>query len=153
MPQGPTYRLQSFAELSTDQLYGILHLRSAVFVVEQNCAYQDMDGRDEGSLHLSQSVGTELVGYARLLPAGLDFPGAAAIGRVVTSPAYRGRKLGRRLVAESIRRCAQRWPAAPIYIRAQTYLLNFYGSFGFVATGPEYLEDGIPHQDMHLLPG
>ncbi len=143
--QGPQYQLSSFAELSTSQLYEILKLRSEVFVVEQDCVYQDMDGLDQSSLHLCQWQDSELLAYTRLLAPGLDFDDACAIGRIITSPKVRRKGYGRPILHESIRICEQRWPSTPIKLHAQTYLLDFYREFGFSTYGDEFLEDGIPH--------
>ena len=148
-PTDYAFDLRRFGELTTAQLYALLRLRAEVFVVEQDCAYQDLDGRDADSLHLLQ-VGPahRLVGYARLLPAGLDFAASCAIGRIVTAPKVRRAGYGRPLVREAIRRCGELWPGVPVDIRAQVYLDAFYRGLGFEPFGKTYLEDGIPHVDM-----
>ena len=143
--QGHRYTLSSFEELSTDQLYQILKLRSEVFVVEQNCAYQDIDNLDQASLHLCAWKGKRLLAYTRLLAPGVDFEDASAIGRIVTSPAVRRKGFGRPIIERSIAECQSRWPTAPIKIHAQSYLLKFYEEFGFKPYGEEFLEDGLPH--------
>ena len=144
----PTSRLLRFDELSVTDLYALLRLRAEVFVVEQDCAYQDIDGLDGESLHLLYTFGDDLVAYARVLPPGLDFADASAIGRVVTAPAYRRRGLGRPLMREAVACCERLHPGHPIKLHAQTYLLAFYREFGFEPYGEEFLEDGLPHYFM-----
>lgn len=144
------FALKTFEELSNLELYEILRLRAEVFVVEQNCAYQDLDDLDSRSLHLTQRIDGFLVGYTRILYPGLDFEDACAIGRVITSPKFRRQGYGRPLMQESIRICKEQWPSFPIKIHAQSYLLAFYGSFGFEPYGEEFLEDGLPHWFMQL---
>lgn len=140
-----------FNDLSAHALYEILVLRSEVFVVEQNCPYQDCDGKDLHSWHLlGRNATGELVCYTRLLPKGLAYADYASIGRVVTSPSVRGSGAGKVLMKESLSRCRQLFGDTPIKIGAQTYLLRFYESFGFRSTGEEYVEDGIPHTKMIL---
>jgi Predicted acyltransferase len=140
-----------FNDLSAHTLYEILALRSEVFVVEQNCPYQDCDGKDLQSWHLlGRDASGKLVCYTRLLPEGLAYPGYASIGGVVSSPSVRGSGAGKSLMEESVRHCRQLFGDTPIKIGAQTYLLRFYESFGFRSTGEEYLEDGIPHTKMIL---
>ncbi len=146
--QGHRYTLSSFAALSTSQLYEILRLRSEVFVVEQDCVYQDMDGLDQASLHVCEWNGGKLLAYTRLLAPGVDFEGASAIGRIITCPSVRRKGHGRPIIQESIAECLRRWPTAPIKLHAQTYLLAFYEEFGFKAYGEEFLEDGLPHHFM-----
>ena len=144
------FTVKQFDELTTTELYQILKLRSEVFVVEQNCVYLDQDDLDFNSYHLMQQVDGLFVGYTRLLPPGLDFEDAAAIGRVITAPKLRRKGYGRPLMKESIRICRDLWPERSIKIHAQSYLLNFYREFGFNTYGSEFLEDGIPHWFMEL---
>ncbi|OUJ70018.1 GNAT family N-acetyltransferase [Hymenobacter crusticola] len=137
-----------FSDLTLLELYALLQLRNEVFVAEQACPYQDIDGCDQQSLHLlGQTEAGELAAYARLLPAGVSYP-QVSLGRVVTSPRYRAHKLGRPLLTEAIRQCEAQLGAGPIQIGAQQYLRGFYERFGFVAEGENYLEDGIPHVHM-----
>ena len=137
-----------FAELSVQQLYEVLALRSQVFVVEQNCVFLDIDGLDPQTLHL---LGTgddgALQAYVRLIPPGLKAPDAL-IGRVVTAPAARGGGTGRVLMAEAVAQCERLWHGHAITLHAQAHLERFYGSFGFTPIGEQYMEDGIPHQEM-----
>jgi ElaA protein len=140
-----------FDTLSNTALYEILALRQEVFVVEQNCPYQDCDGKDLQSWHLMGRDQTgKLICYTRLLPKGIAYENYASIGRVVSSPAARGTGAGKILMEKSIELCRQLFGNEPIKIGAQSYLLKFYESFGFRSTGEEYLEDGIPHTKMIL---
>lgn len=143
-----TFTTKPFAALTLADLYALLQLRSEVFVVEQVCAFQDIDGHDQAALHLLgyTAVG-ELAAYARLLPPGVSYA-QASIGRVVTSPRHRGLGLGRQLLQEALGQCAAQLGPQPIKIGAQQYLLAFYQGFGFVVEGAGYLEDGIPHVHM-----
>ncbi|RZL35550.1 MAG: GNAT family N-acetyltransferase [Rubrivivax sp.] len=138
-----------FDELSVQQLYDLLALRSQVFVVEQHCVFLDIDGLDRQTLHL---LGTgddgALQAYARLIPPGVK-AADALIGRVVTAPASRGGGTGRQLMAEAIAQCLRLWPRHAITLHAQAHLERFYGSFGFEPVGEPYMEDGIPHVEMH----
>lgn len=140
---------KSFDELTTTELYAILQLRSEVFVVEQNCVYQDMDGKDQKSAHLMAWHNNKLVAYTRLLPKGVSFE-EASIGRVITSPFYRGLGIGITLLEKSIEQILATYQTNKIRIGAQLYLKNFYENFGFVAEGEAFLEDGIPHIEMVL---
>lgn len=140
-----------FNELSTYALYEILALRQEVFVVEQNCPYQDCDGKDLQSWHLmGRDASGKLVCYTRLLPKGVSYDHYVSIGRVVSSPSVRGTGAGKILMEESIRMCRKLFGTQAIKIGAQTYLLRFYEGFGFRSTLEEYLEDGIPHTKMIL---
>lgn len=145
-----------FDELSTDDLYQILQLRAEVFVVEQDCVYQDVDGFDQGALHvlgrLTGDKGAPLVSYTRLLPPGVKYEGASSIGRVVTRETARGGGNGKALMQNSIAFCQQHWPDSAIVISAQQYLEKFYRSLGFVTETEAYSEDGIPHIRMRLKP-
>lgn len=143
------FDLRPFGKLSAAELYACLRLRSEIFVVEQDCAYQDLDGLDQRCLHLRLlGDGGQLLGYARLVPPGLDFADACAIGRVVVAGGARGRGHGRALVLEGLAHCARLYGAYPVKLHAQTYLRAFYCSLGFSVTGAEYLEDGLPHVEM-----
>ncbi|WP_222356417.1 GNAT family N-acetyltransferase [Rhizobium leguminosarum] len=144
-----TYRvdLRSLDELSTRELYDLLRMRVDVFVVEQNCPYPELDGKDIDALHLRLLEGAELLGAARILkPYEPQDP--SKIGRVVVSPDHRGKRLGDVLMSEAIAACERLYPEIPIALSAQAHLRRFYESFGFSAVSQEYLEDGIPHIDM-----
>lgn len=138
------------SELSVHQLHAILQLRSEVFVVEQQCIYQDVDGRDlQGDTrHLMAWSDGQLVGYLRLLDPAL-YEGEVVIGRVLTAPAARGTGLGHQLLTQALPQAAQHWPQRPIHLSAQAHLQGYYGRYGFIAAGEPYLEDGIPHIAMH----
>ncbi len=142
----------AFDELPADALYALLELRSAVFVVEQNCAYQDVDGKDPKALHVmcwrAKGEGKPvLLAAARLLPPSVGFA-QASIGRVVTAPVARGTGLGHALMAKSIECLFQHWGEQDIRIGAQSHLQDFYARHGFVCDSAEYDEDGIPHVEM-----
>ena len=124
-----------------------LALRAQVFVVEQNCAYQDPDGKDLVSYHLLMESGEELVAYARLVPPGVSYD-EASIGRVVTSKSVRGNGWGKALMDIAIQQTQKKFEVQEICISAQSYLLKFYSDLGFEAEGEEYLEDDIPHWKM-----
>lgn len=141
------YGIKMFDELNAAELYQLLKLRSEVFVVEQQCVYQDLDGKDLDSYHVMCFVDDELVGYTRILPPGISY-NEASIGRVVISPNFRGLKLGRQLMENSIRSCKDIFETLAIRISAQTHLTKFYNSLGFIETGEPYIEDGIPHIEM-----
>lgn len=140
-------RVKSFQELTVDELYAVLKLRSAVFVVEQNCVFLDMDDKDQKCHHLLLYRENELVGYSRLVPAGVSYS-EISIGRVITAASVRGTGLGKRLMELAIHYCQQLLGPGPIRIGAQTYALGFYASLGFVAEGETYDEDGIEHIEM-----
>lgn len=144
-----TWVFKKFTELSSAELYAIMQLRNEVFVVEQDCVYQDADGKDPGSWHLSGWDGAKLVAYTRIIPPGIAFK-EASIGRVVTSPRYRRTGAGRELMKESIDRTFSQFNCTEIRIGAQLYLTRFYQSLGFRQTSGEYLDDGIPHIEMIL---
>jgi ElaA protein len=136
-------------ELTTTELYALLALRCAVFVVEQQCAYLDVDGDDlQGdNRHLLGMHDNQLVAYARLL-APADAASPVKIGRVIVSDSVRGARLGNRLMEQAINSCQQHWPGRDLFLSAQAHLESFYGQHGFIAVGENYLEDGIPHVDM-----
>jgi len=145
------WRCLPFGALQPHSLYRLLRLRAEVFVVEQACAFQDLDDTDPDCLHLlgetGQGANTQLLAYARLVPAGRSYA-EASIGRVVTSPPTRGSGLGHALVRETLRQLRQLWGAQPIRIGAQAHLQGFYRQHGFEPDGAPYLEDGIEHIEM-----
>lgn len=146
----PTFTLQAFDEISLRDWYRIAQLRLSVFVVEQDCPYQDFDGKDLFSHHLSVHFDDQLVAYARIVPPGISYEGYSSIGRVVSDALFRKQGFGRKIMAEAIAACRQLYPDTDIKISAQSYLLEFYKSFGFKPMGEEYMEDGIPHNAMTL---
>ena len=135
-----------FDELGAGQLYELLRFRQQVFVVEQRSPYPDLDGRDRGACHLLLSEDGRLAGYLRLLPAADE----VRIGRVAVASERRGCGLGRLLMREALRRCAQDCPDRPARLSAQAYLVPFYDSFGFAVTSAPYDDFGVPHVDMVL---
>jgi ElaA protein len=143
-----TWAWHAWAALTPDRLYSILKLRSDIFVVEQNCVYSDPDGRDPQCEHLcGEDAGGALRAYLRLLPPGTRTP-QVSLGRVVVAPAARGSGLGRALMLEGLRRCAEQYPGEPVAVSAQQHLEKFYTGLGFGPAGEPYLEDGIWHRDM-----
>ena len=144
------WSLKPWSALSTDELYDLLALRAEVFVVEQTCPFQDLDGLDrrEGVWHLMGWQGDTLAAYARIMAPGIGDEQGATIGRVVTAPSCRGGGLGHRLIAEAVQVCETHWPGHSIWLGAQAHLQGFYGRHGFVPEGAEYLEDDIPHMGM-----
>jgi ElaA protein len=137
------------SDLGLEQLYAILKLRSEVFVVEQRCAYLDPDGQDlDGdTCHLMGWDGDQLVAYLRLLDPESQ-GGDVVIGRVLTAPAGRGKGLGHEMMEQALKQAEKYWPQVPIYLSAQAHLQGYYGRYGFVVAGEEYLEDDIPHIGM-----
>jgi ElaA protein len=143
--------LKKFEALTPYELYAVLQLRNAVFVVEQACVFQDADDKDQDSYHLMGFHGTALVAYTRLLPPGLGYE-YASIGRVVTAPAVRRYGVGKELMQQSIKTVYKLFGVGTIKIGAQLYLKKFYESFGFLQVGEPYLEDGIKHIYMLKQP-
>jgi ElaA protein len=146
------WRCLPFGALQPDTLYGVLRLRSEVFVVEQRCLFQDMDGADTHCMHLlgeaaSPSGPPVLRAYARLVPAGLKFA-EASIGRVVSDPALRGTGVGHVLMAQALHTLRTLWGPQPVRIGAQAHLQDFYRRHGFQTASPVYDEDGIDHVEM-----
>lgn len=139
------------AELTLAELYAILRLRSEVFVVEQDCVFLDMDGKDlQGQTeHLMAWENGALLAYCRLLEPALN-DGQAVIGRVITAPAARGTGLGHELMRRAKDEVARLWPGQPVYLGAQARLRAYYAGHGFVPVTEEYIEDGIPHVGMLL---
>ena len=140
--------LKKFEALTPYELYDIMWLRNEVFVVEQNCVYQDADYKDQKGWHL-MGVDAEgkLMAYVRLLPPGVSYE-EPSIGRVLTNPAVRGTGVGRVLMQKSIEQCKVLFGDVSIKIGAQYYLLKFYSSLGFVQTSEIYFEDDIEHVEM-----
>jgi ElaA protein len=145
-----TFHLKPFPELTLSELYDLMQLRAEVFVVEQNCAYQDLDGKDKEALHLCGYFHGELVAYARLLAPGVSYK-ECAIGRVVVSPRYRGKSFGIELMKRAMEECQKKFKTEVIIISAQKYLEKFYTGLGFISEGDTYLEDDIPHVKMRHL--
>lgn len=139
--------IKTFDELTIHELYQILRLRSEVFVVEQDCVYQDVDNKDQKALHIMGMKDGQVVAYTRVFKPG-DYFDNVSIGRVVVSQEQRQYGLGKQIMLASLAAIDQRFPNKPIEISAQSYLLKFYTDLGFRVIGEEYLEDGIPHRRM-----
>ena len=139
-----TIRTKSFEELCSAELYQLLQLRSEVFIVEQECAYQDVDGMDQEALHLMGYEDDELLAYTRIFPPGV-YDDYARIGRVVVRKAHRSKGLGVEIMNATMEAAKTNFNTSKISLSAQTYLVRFYRDMGFRETGKEYLEDGIPH--------
>lgn len=143
------WNLKAFYELNTVEMYTILQERTAVFVVEQNCPYLEVDGKDIESYHLFAQLDGEIAAYARILPAGVSYK-EASIGRVLVKKAYRGQGLAHDLLKKAIMFIQDDLNETAIKIQAQSHLEKFYASFGFKSISSSYLEDNIPHIDMLL---
>lgn len=138
---------KKFHDLTAEELYSCLKLRSDVFVVEQNCVYPDLDEKDIYCHHLFAAENNQVLAYARIVPPGISYP-EPSIGRVVTSAVVRNSGWGKILMRKSIDFCLNEYPGKDICISAQEYLENFYLELGFQRISPTYLEDGIPHLKM-----
>ena len=138
-------RTAHYSELSTEQLYTILRLRAEVFVVEQDCPYQDLDCRDQNAWHVWLEQDGEVLGCLRVFKFDEIH---SQIGRVVTSLKLRGKGYGAMLMKRGVEVAEEKFPGAPILIHAQAYASGFYAKFGFEVSSGEFLEDGIPHVEM-----
>lgn len=139
--------VKTFEKLSTNELYDVLQLRSEVFVVEQDCVYQDIDRKDQKAYHVLGYKNQKLVAYSRIFNSG-DYFALPSIGRIVVKEEERKHKYGHKLVEKSIQFIEQRFKEKDILISAQQYLIKFYNFHGFHQQGKMYLEDGIPHVKM-----
>ena len=142
-----TWVLKKFDDLTIDELYDILQLRNEVFVVEQNCAYADLDNKDQVAWHLMGIDEGKLLAYTRILPSGISYTDPS-IGRVVTAPSVRKSGLGKELMIHSIQTCEKLFGKTSITLAAQVYLKKFYTSLGFAVSGEAFKEDGIDHIKM-----
>ncbi|MDN3204590.1 GNAT family N-acetyltransferase [Algoriphagus sediminis] len=142
-----SFSIKAFDELTVHELYELLRLRAEVFVVEQDCVYQDLDNKDQQSIHVLMYKENKLVGCSRLVPPGLSYK-EISIGRVITSEKVRGTGLGRELMKVSIQACHEKFGPKNIRLSAQVYAKAFYASLGFQEEGEPYDEDGIPHISM-----
>jgi len=141
------WRFARFADLSPGEIHDLYRLRVGVFVVEQNCVFQDLDGLDPQCWHLLGHSNGDLVAYARFLPPGLKYD-EPSIGRVTTAQSARRTGLGRALMREALERAGRLWPGLAVRIGAQARLQRFYEDFGFAKASAPYDEDGIPHIEM-----
>ena len=143
------WHCKAFNNLTPGELYAIIRLRNEVFVVEQNCVFQDADNKDQECLHLMGWIEGRLAAYTRLAPPGYIYA-EASIGRVITSSEFRNKGIGHELMQKSIEECKKVFGSIAIKIGGQYYLKNFYASFGFKQISDIYLEDGIEHIYMLL---
>jgi len=143
------WRFARFAELSPQEIHDLYRLRVDVFVVEQNCVFQDVDGVDPQCWHLLGYEGRDLVAYCRFVPPGVKFP-EPSIGRVITARSVRRTGMGRVLMREAMQRAAALWPDQALRIGAQAHLERFYNEFGFTKSSEPYDEDGILHIEMEM---
>lgn len=142
------HQVKSFQELSLEEFHDIIALRIQIFIIEQNCPYQEVDGKDKLAHHLFfKNEMDEIIAVTRILPQGISYE-EVAIGRVVVHEEYRGTGLGNQLMADSMNFVRDKYGEVPVRLSAQKHLENYYGNHGFKSTGKEYLEDGIPHVEM-----
>ena len=138
---------KKWSEVSSEELYSVLRLRSEVFVVEQNCVYQDIDNKDQTAIHLLGYINKELIAYSRLFNEG-DYFKETSFGRAIIKKEKRGQGYGNELVKESLKTIKNYYGNKKVKISAQAHLKTFYSKHAFIAKGKEYLEDGIPHVSM-----
>ena len=141
------FEIKDFNQLSTQDLYAVLQLRSEVFVVEQDCVYLDLDGKDQLAYHVLGYKDSILIAYARVFKPG-DYFSKSSIGRIIVKKTHRRFKYGDHLVKNSIEFIEKKFKEKEILISAQAYLINFYNNLGFKQKGEQYLEDDIPHIKM-----
>lgn len=148
------WSLKRFQQLTVDELYRIIRLRIDIFVVEQNCPYPELDGKDmhPEALHLFSTINNEVAAYMRIFPPGVSYPNQTSLGRVVTNEVFRRQGLGRQLLSKAVEILDQRWPDKVCHISAQAYLQDYYAKQHFIAEGEGYLEDDIPHIAMLRQP-
>jgi ElaA protein len=144
------WKWKAFNDLTADEVYTILCVRQEVFVLEQECLYLDADGKDRKSYHLMGYLDNDLVAYARIVEPGICY-NEVSIGRILSSEKARGTGTGKELMIQAITKIEEIYGMVPIRISAQSYLVGFYGKFGWESTGKEYLEDDIPHTEMLRL--
>jgi len=140
-----------YEKLSLDEFHDLIQLREIVFVVEQDCPYLDVDGKDKKAFHVIGRLNNKIVATTRILPQGVSYD-EVSIGRVVVSPDVRGKSIGKELMEQSMQYVQFHFGKVPVRISAQTYLFEYYKYFGFESTGKEYLEDNIPHVEMLYQP-
>lgn len=145
---GIRFEVKRFDELSVTELYKILRLRAEIFIVEQDCVYQDIDNKDQKAIHVIGYKNEEIVAYTRLFKAGDYYDENASFGRVVVSEKERKYGYGHNLIKVSIQAIEANFKTKRVKISAQKYLKKFYESHGFICSGKEYMEDGIPHIAM-----
>ena len=146
------WEIKKFSNLSLEEFHDIIQLRIEVFVIEQDCPYQDLDGKDKMAYHVfCKNEKNEIIATSRLLAKGISYE-EVAIGRIVTSQKARGNGLGHALLKKSMELCEEKFGLGPIRLSAQKHLEGYYNRHGFFSTGKEYLEDGIPHIEMLYTP-
>lgn len=143
------WSLKTFDKLNTQELYSILQLRNAVFIVDQNCPYDDIDGKDHLAHHLWCKHEERVIAYARIFAPGIIYK-EVCLGRICTGKPFRKQGLGKELMKRTLEQAEQLYPAQSIRISAQCYLKKFYEEFGFQVVSDVYLEDGIEHFQMLL---
>jgi ElaA protein len=144
------WQVKHFRKLSVEEYLDILHLRTALFVVEQDCPYQEVDIKDKSSFHLfGKNSNGEVIAVTRILPKGISYA-EVSIGRVALKMEYRGKGIADILLQKSLEFIEKEFGENRVRISAQTYLLNYYQKHGFKPVGEEYLEDNIPHMEMLL---
>lgn len=141
------WKIKSFEEITTSELYEIIKARVDVFVVEQDCPYPDLDDYDQKALHLWAEQDQKVLAYCRIFNQGIKYT-ETSIGRVLTTEKGRGKNFGKQLIQYAVETIENRFRTSEIRISAQDYLLRFYSCFGFEDTGKKYLEDNIPHTEM-----
>ena len=142
------FYVKKYEDLNLDEAHDLFALRSEIFVVEQNCVYQDIDGKDKNAVHIIGKKENEIIAYARMLNRGESYNDFISIGRVLVKKKSRGKSLGHQLIAFCIKFLETNYPKCSIKISAQTHLEKFYYKHGFKKRGASYLEDGIPHIEM-----
>ncbi len=142
------WHYKAFDELTSKELYKIIQLRNDVFVIEQDCIYQDCDDKDLVCGHLWATIENDIVAYARIVPKGISYENEPSIGRVISNQQFRGQNFGKQLMKNAIQVIENQFQTSVIRISAQAYLNDFYSSFGFQQVSEEYLEDNIPHIEM-----
>ncbi|MCW3169475.1 GNAT family N-acetyltransferase [Chryseobacterium sp. 09-1422] len=141
------WKIKSFEEITTSELYEIIKARVDVFVVEQDCPYPDLDGYDQQAVHIWAEQDQDVLAYCRIFNKEIKYP-ETSIGRVLTTEKARGKSLGKQLIQYAVETIENRFHTSEVRISAQDYLLRFYSGFGFEDTGKKYLEDNIPHTEM-----
>lgn len=144
----PFFALKKFEELKRKEIHDIYALRAAIFVVEQDCVYQDIDGKDLEAHHVLGTFNSKLIAYARILRKGSSYEDYVSIGRIAVSEEHRGKAIGHKTVRFCLECIADLYKGEKIKISAQAHLENFYNQHGFKKEGVAYLEDGIPHIAM-----
>ena len=143
-----SFTVKRFNNLTKIEIHDIYALRSEVFVVEQECIYQDIDGKDKEALHVIGKEGKQVIAYARILEKGFCYPNYISMGRILVKKSMRGQLIGKKLLKFCLIHVEKKQPLPAIKISAQSHLEKFYNDHGFIKLGKGYLEDGIPHIAM-----